>query len=317
MIVDQDLHEAIRKRPSDHVDQLLEVARIELNKAVVGQDAALEALLTAILARGHVLLEGPPGTAKTALARAMARMVGGRFQRVQFNRETHSVEILGQMVKRAGLDEFEKGPIFSNVLLVDEINRAPADAQAALLEAMQERHVTMRGRTYWIDAPFLVVATQNPHEHEGVFPLAESQLDRFLAKVVVSYASLEADLAMLRLPHRGVVTDVIGDIFPLLADGRLLRVQDVVDETAVSDEAARRIAAIVRATRRAEGVELGASPRSAIHLLAAAKARAALRGRRSVELVDIEDAAMLTLPHRILAKNPVAAVREAIEFPDH
>jgi MoxR-like ATPase len=249
------------------------------------------------------------------MARAIARAVGGSFHRLQFTPETSPSEILGAVVHRGGRDEFEKGPIFTNVFLADEINRGPARTQAALLEAMQERHVTMRGRTYWIDAPFVVVATQNPYEHNGVFPLAESQLDRFLVKIEMGYGSEEEELDVLQLPHRGIVTDVIGDIYPFLANGGLLQVQDVVDTATVPSDVAQRIISIVRYTRTAEGVELGASPRAAIHLLAASKARATLRGRRVVVREDVDAIAELVLKHRIVARDAGAVVRDALREP--
>jgi MoxR-like ATPase len=302
----------IRDHPAEYFDRLLGTAQQEIGKAIIGQREVVETLLTAMLARGHILLEGPPGTAKTLMARAIARAVGGHFQRLQFTPETSPSEILGAVVRRSGREEFEKGPIFTNVFLADEINRGPARTQAALLEAMQERHVTMQGRTYWIDPPFVVVATQNPYEHNGVFPLAESQLDRFLVKIEIGYGSEEEELAVLRLPHRGTVTDVIGDIFPFLANGALLQVQELVDTAAVPPDVARRIISIIRHTRGAEGVELGAGPRAAIHLLAASKARATLRGRRTVVQDDVDSTAELVLKHRIVADDPGAVVRDAL-----
>src|SRR5881398_2625274 len=236
---------------------VLAAARDEVSKAVVGHDEAVDLMLIAALARGHVLLEGPPGTAKTLLAQAMARVLGADFQRVQFTPDTTPGELIGEMVTRGGEVVLERGAIFTNVLLADEINRTPPRVQAGLLEAMQERHVTMRGRTYFIDPPFFVMATQNPYEHEGVFPITESQLDRFLVKVELEYGDEDSELSTLDLPHRGVIPDMLGDISPLLGERAFLVAQEVVDEVLVSEEVARLCVRIVRATRSSEGIELG------------------------------------------------------------
>jgi MoxR-like ATPase len=298
----------------DRLRELLGRARLEVAKAVVGHDEAVELMLIAALARGHVLLEGPPGTAKTLLAQAMARVLGADFQRVQFTPDTTPVELIGQMVTRGGEVVLEKGAIFTNVLLADEINRTPPRVQAGLLEAMQERHVTMRGRTYFIDPPFFVMATQNPYEHEGVYPITESQLDRFLIKVDLEYGDEAAEFRTLDLPHRGVIPDMLGEISPLLGERAFLVAQEVVDEVDVPEDVALAVVRIVRQTREIEGVELGASPRASRHLLTAAKARAAAEGRRIAELEDVAWLAPYVLRHRVSGEEqtPAQIVREAV-----
>ena len=298
----------------ERLRELLERSRHEVSKAVVGHDSAVELMLIAALARGHVLLEGPPGTAKTLLAQAMARVLGANFQRVQFTPDTQPNELIGQMVLRGGELVLERGAIFTNVLLADEINRTPPRVQAALLEAMQERHVTVRGRTYFIDPPFFVMATQNPYEHEGVYPITESQLDRFLIKLDVHYGDEQAELDTLGLPHRGVIPDMLGEISPLLGERAFLVAQEAVDEVEVPDDVALSVVRVVRKTRQVEGIELGASPRASRHLLTATKARAAAQGRRVVDLSDVVELAPWVLRHRVSAAelSPDAIIAEAL-----
>jgi MoxR-like ATPase len=291
--------------------ELMERSRSEVSKAVVGQGQAVDLILIAALARGHVLLEGAPGTAKTLLAQAMARVLGAHFRRVQFSPDTTPNELIGTMEMRGGELVLERGPIFTNVLLADELNRTPPRVQAGLLEAMQERHVTVRGRTYFIDPPFFVMATQNPYEHEGVFPITESQLDRFLIKVDLGYGDEDAELRTLDLPHRGVIPDMLGDVSPLLGERALLVAQEIVDEVEVSEDVARLCVRVVRETRAADGIELGASPRAARHLLTAAKARAAAEGRQTAEVEDVKWLAPFVLSHRVSAEN--ATPNEIIE----
>jgi MoxR-like ATPase len=219
------------------------------------------------------------------------------------------------MEMKGGEYVLDRGAIFTNVLLADEINRTPPRVQAGLLEAMQERHVTLRGRTYFIDPPFFVMATQNPYEHEGVFPITESQLDRFLVKVELEYGDEDSELSTLDLPHRGVIPDMLGDISPLLGERAFLVAQEVVDEVHMSEEIARLCVRIVRGTRQTEGIELGASPRAARHLLTAAKARAAAQGRKTAEAEDVTWLAPHVLSHRVSAEDttPREIVERAVE----
>jgi MoxR-like ATPase len=312
VIPDTRMHE---EDAGTRLRELLIRARDEVSKAVVGHDEAVELMLIAALARGHVLLEGPPGTAKTLLAQAMARVLGADFQRVQFTPDTVPAELIGEMVTRGGELVLERGAIFTNVLLADEINRTTPRVQAGLLEAMQERHVTMRGRTYFIDPPFFVMATQNPYEHEGVYPITESQLDRFLIKVDLEYGDEEAEFRTLDLPHRGVIPDMLGEISPLLGQRSFLVAQEAVDEVRVPEEVALAVVRVVRQTRTTEGIELGASPRASRHLLTAAKARAAADGRKEADMDDVVWLAPFVLRHRVSAEDRTSEqiVREAVE----
>ena len=300
----------------DDFADLRERAKAEVSKVVIGQDRTVELLLIAAVAHGHVLLEGPPGSAKTLLARAVAHMLGASFKRIQFTPDTTPTELNGQNVVRAGEHLFMPGAVFTNVLLADEINRTPPRTQAALLEAMQEGHVTVDGQTHWIKPPFIVIATQNPFEHEGIFPLPESQLDRFFVKVILSYAAEDEELRMLEIPHRGIAPDMLGEVRPLLGVVGLDKARDELDATDLPEEVGRYMVALARQSRDIAGVELGVSSRGIMHLASAAKANARLSGREEVTVDDVQQIAPYVLRHRlILADNltPDDVLRTLIE----
>ena len=313
LIADRDVIQ--EEDAAERLSELLGRARLEVAKAVVGHTVAVDLILISALARGHVLLEGPPGTAKTLLAQSTARVLGSSFQRVQFTPDTTPSELVGTLERQGNELVLERGAIFTNVLLADEINRTPPRVQAGLLEAMQERHVTLRGRTYFIEPPFFVLATQNPYEHEGVYPITESQLDRFLVKIDLEYGDEDAEVRTLDLPHRGIIPDMLGDISPLLGERAFLVAQEVVDGVRISEEFVRLCVRIVRATRSARGIELGPSPRASRHLMTAAKARAATQGRSAVEREDVIWLAPHVLGHRILSEDqsPSEIVAQAVE----
>jgi MoxR-like ATPase len=286
--------------PYESLIDLRERAKAEVAKVVIGQERAVELLLVAALARGHVLLEGPPGSAKTLLGRATAHMLGAKFKRVQFTPDTTPAELTGQNIIRAGESTFMPGVVFTNVLLADEINRTPPRTQAALLEAMQERQVTVEGQGHRLPDPFLVIATQNPYEHRDVYELPESQLDRFLFKIDLDYADTASELSMLNLPHKGVAPDMLGEVRPLLGVVGLDHARQELDTTVLPDEVARYMVALARATRDLAGVELGVSSRGIIHLASATKANARLNGRSAVTIEDVREMAPYVLRHRLI-----------------
>jgi MoxR-like ATPase len=271
-----------------------------LGAAVVGQDAAVADVLTALLARGHVLLEGVPGVAKTLLARTLARALGMSFTRVQFTPDLMPSDLLGTSVFHAQAQAFQlhKGPVFTELLVADEINRTPPKTQAALLEAMEERQVTLDGQTHSLSDGFFVVATQNPLELEGTWPLPEAQLDRFLMRVRVGYPSEAAELEMLSGWHaRGSTPPALS---PVLAPGELAALQGASAAVKADPSVLAYVVQLVQATRRHPRVKLGASPRAAQGLLGAARARAVLGGESFVTPDDVKAVALPVLNHRLL-----------------
>ena len=286
--------------PYDSLIDLRERAKTEIAKVVIGQERAVELLLVAALARGHVLLEGPPGSAKTLLARATAHMLGATFKRIQFTPDTTPAELTGVNAIRMGEQIFLPGAVFTNVLLADEINRTPPRTQAALLEAMQERQVTVEGKGHKLPDPFLVIATQNPYEHRDVFELPESQLDRFLFKIVLEYADAQSEWEMLDLPHKGVAPDMLGEVRPLLGVVGLDKARDELDSTELPEEIGRYMVELARRTRDLAGVELGVSSRGIMHLASAVKANARLSGREEVTVEDVREIAPYVLRHRLI-----------------
>jgi MoxR-like ATPase len=282
------------------VKELHDRLRAEVAKVVVGQDDAVEALVVALALGGHALLEGVPGVAKTLLANTVARALGLDFGRVQFTPDMLPSDITGTVTLRGGELSFRPGPVFTNILLADEINRTPPKTQAALLEAMQEGQVTVDGEGHALPEPFLVVATQNPVEYEGTYPLPEAQLDRFLVKVDMGYPDEAEERALLGLARRGLQSATLDDVQRVVSADELAAARDEVDAARVSDDVAGFVVAIVRATRELPSVTLGASPRAAVHLLAAARAAARLEGRDFVVPDDVAQMAPVVLRHRLV-----------------
>ena len=293
----------------------------EVERAVVGKRPALETVLLALLADGHVLLEDYPGLAKTLLARSFAQVCEMRFSRIQFTPDLMPSDVTGSAVydQKRGDFEFRPGPIFTNLLLGDEINRAPPKTQAALLEAMQEQQVTIEGQSHQLEQPFLVIATQNPIEYEGTYPLPEAQLDRFLVRLGVGYPDREHEWQMLERRLERAQDEIALD--PVIDRATLVAMQRAVEHVYVADSIGYYIVDLVAATRASGQVEVGASPRGSLALLKLARCRAALFGRDFVTPEDVKAVAVPALSHRLMLRpelwvrrvRPEDVVVEALE----
>lgn len=286
----------------DQLNHLVYKLKESITKVIVGQEEVLDLLLTAILANGHVLIEGVPGVAKTLMAKLLAKSINTDFSRIQFTPDLMPSDVLGTTIFNSKTSEFEfnKGPIFSNIVLIDEINRAPAKTQAALFEVMEEKQVTTDGVTRLLDSPFMVIATQNPVEHEGTYRLPEAQLDRFLFKLDIKYPNIDEEFNIIRNASIRQSAKETDHIEPVIEASEITKFQEVVRKVVVDDNLMRYIATIITNTRNNNSLYLGASPRASIAVLNSAKAFAAINGRDFVTPDDIKKVILPVLAHRVI-----------------
>jgi MoxR-like ATPase len=297
-----DIEQPPQKADAALLSEAVMQIKAEIGKVIVGQEEMIELLIAAILADGHVLIEGVPGVAKTLSAKLLARCIDVPFSRIQFTPDLMPSDVLGTSVfnPQTATFTFKHGPIFSNVVLIDEINRSPAKTQAALFEVMEEKQITYDGTTYAMDAPFLVLATQNPIEQEGTYRLPEAQLDRFLFKVEVKYPTLEEEIKILEFSHAGKTTHFTEEIKPVLSAQQIKQYRQVVEGLHIEEKVMRYIAELVYETRNNKALFLGASPRASVAVLRASKAIAVMNGREFVTPDDVKKVLPSVLRHRII-----------------
>lgn len=286
----------------DDLQQAVGDIRAEIGKIIVGQERVVDLLIAALLADGHVLIEGVPGVAKTLTAKLLAKTISVKFSRAQFTPDLMPSDVIGTSVYNLKTNEFEfkRGPIFANIVLIDEINRAPAKTQSALFESMEERQATVDGITYKLDVPFMVVATQNPVEQEGTYRLPEAQLDRFIFKIQVDYPDLHQETKILADFHARKNSMNLDHIRPVISAEQLKTYREKVYSLYVEPNLLHYIAQIVNMTRNNSALYLGASPRASLAILTTAKAIAAMRGRDFVTPDDIREVAVPVLQHRVM-----------------
>lgn len=284
------------------VNEKIDLLQQEVSKAIIGQRSLIQWIINGLLCNGHLLLEGNPGLAKTTTARCIAKTIDSGFSRIQFTPDLMPADILGSYIfnPQAHQFEFKKGPIFSNIILIDEINRAPARTQSALFEVMEERQVSIDGHQHNLDFPFLVLATQNPIEMEGTYRLPEAQLDRFQLKITIPYPSAEEELSLLQLFKEGKEPSALKDVQSVWSVQDLKQLQASVLQVNLDDNIIEYITNIVQSSRKSRDFILGASPRAAIYLLKSARAHALISGRDYVIPEDVVDVSIPVLSHRLI-----------------